>query len=223
MSVQEYKIGYARVSTNSQDSERQTKALKEAGCDEIIIDHAQSGATNHKSAKFHAMLARTKEFSEEGFQVVVVVKSLDRFSRSTQDLLASLETLVDLGADFLTLEGGFTYRKDNPQDKLILTVLGGIAEFERQIIQGRTSEGRQLAVDRGLRLGPKPKLNDAKVRKIRKEYEQGSSLSELASDWEVSKSTIQRVLGLYDTPAYISLDTWQRAKDKATRKAVPRP
>lgn len=216
MTKTQFIIGYARVSTVQQDVARQVKALQDAGAHEVVIDHGISGAHNTQSPKFKYMLSRVDDLIAEGHEVSIVVKSLDRFSRSVVDLLSNLESLSAKGIHFRTLDGSLQYRPGNAQDKLFIGNLALIVEFERSLIQGRTESGRELAVERGLLLGPRPKFTAVQVDLIRKDsLENRKTDRQLAKDWQCSRSTIQRILGLYDTKPYVTREEWDEAKFKA--------
>jgi DNA invertase Pin-like site-specific DNA recombinase len=88
---------------------------------------------------------------------VVIVTRLDRLARSTRDLLNLLASIAEKGAGFKSLGDAWADRT-TAHGRLMLTVLGGLAEFERELIRSRTGEGRARAVARGVKLGRKPKL-----------------------------------------------------------------
>lgn len=88
---------------------------------------------------------------------------------------------------------------------MILTIFAALAKFERDLITSRISEGRAAKVEKGLILGPKPALTGVKAAKIRREYGDGATDHQLAKEWEVSRSTIHRVLGIYGkTKPYVT-------------------
>src|SRR6476659_4287588 len=89
---------------------------------------------------------------------VLVVTRLDRLARSTRDLLNILDTVARAGAGFRSLADAWA-DTTTPHGRLMLTVLGGLAEFERELIRIRTGEGRKRAQARGARFGRPPKLN----------------------------------------------------------------
>jgi DNA invertase Pin-like site-specific DNA recombinase len=89
--------------------------------------------------------------------LLLIVTKLDRLARSTRDLLNTLDAIGQAGATFRSL-GDSWANIDTPHGRLMLTVLGGLAEFERHLILARTTEGRQRAQQRGVRFGRKPKL-----------------------------------------------------------------
>lgn len=211
---EQVKIGYARVSTLKQDLSLQKNQLEAAGCSEVFEDFAVSGSRNVEAEGFQNMLARVSALREAGTDVVVVVSKLDRFSRSLGALISSVERLGAMGASFRALDGAFEFDAGSSHSKLMLHILGALAEFERSLIVGRMSEGLAAKVERGLLLGPKPKLRDAAVASIREGYAGGKSVRRLSKEWAVARSTIMRVVGTADDAAgvYISLDDWERAK-----------
>src|SRR6185437_11248593 len=125
--------GYARVSTDGQTLEAQQEALREAGATQVFSEK-QSGVKTDRAA-----LARCLASLEPGDTVVVT--KLDRLARSTRDLLNTLAAISEAGASFKSL-GDPWADSTTPHGKLMLTVLGGLAEFERHLILSRTAEGR---------------------------------------------------------------------------------
>lgn len=105
-------LGYARVSTRGQSTENQLSILTPL-CDEVFDDPAVSGAKNHRSKLFRELFDRVQELREQGYGVEVLVTKLDRFGRSTKNVLESLEELVGMGASFRTLDGGLKYEAGN--------------------------------------------------------------------------------------------------------------
>jgi DNA invertase Pin-like site-specific DNA recombinase len=141
--------GYARVSTDGQDLATQHELLREAGAS-LVFSEKQSGAKTDRAA-----LARCLASLEPGDTVLVT--KLDRLARSTRDLLNTLDAIAKAGAAFKSL-GDPWADTTSPHGRLMLTVLGGLAEFERHLILSRTNEGRVRAKARGVRFGRKPKL-----------------------------------------------------------------
>jgi DNA invertase Pin-like site-specific DNA recombinase len=123
---------------------------------------------------------------------VLVVTRLDRLARSTRDLLNTLATITDRKAGFRSLGDGWA-DTTTPQGRLMLTVLGGLAEFERELIRTRTSEGRARAKARGQSLGRPHKLSVHQRREARQRREAGESVREIARSYAVSPSTISRL------------------------------
>jgi len=215
------KLGYARVSTVNQNTDNQEAQLKAAGCTELFVDHAVSGAKNHESEQYRALFARVKELRAEGCDVVVCVVKLDRFSRSLRDLLEGVEELGKLGASFTALSDSFTYDSTSPMSKLMLQMLGALSEFERSLITSRMAEGMEAKVAKGLKRGQRPKLTSAAVKAIRTNYASDPQpIARIAKEWGVSRSTIVRVLGIYgQTEPYVTLDEWEAGKERANAKA----
>lgn len=212
-----YKIGYARVSTKGQSTKTQEDQLWSAGCDEVIVDQAVSGAKNHKSPHYRRLFELAQEQVDDGRKVELIVCKLDRLGRSTKSVLEGLERITGMGASFKTLDGGLKYEAGSAHDELVMTIFAALAEFERELITSRMSEGRQAKVERGLLVGPKPKLNDRQVRAMRDDYKSGASDRQIAKDWGISRSTVHRALGIYgyeDKP-YVTLEQWTAAKKKA--------
>jgi DNA invertase Pin-like site-specific DNA recombinase len=148
-------VGYARVSTDGQTLDAQQAALADAGCAKVFAEK-QSGAKTHR-----AQLAKAIATLTAGDTLVVC--KLDRLARSTRDLLNTLAAIADAGASFRSL-GDPWCDTTSAHGKLMVTVLGGLAEFERHLILARTTEGRKRAQARGVRFGRKLKLCKASHR-----------------------------------------------------------
>jgi DNA invertase Pin-like site-specific DNA recombinase len=141
--------GYARVSTDGQTLDAQVAALKAAGAERVFAEKISGAVTDRKA------LSRALAALDAGD--VLVVTRLDRLARSTRDLLNVLATISERGAGFRSLSDQWADTA-TPHGRLMLTVLGGLAEFERALILSRTGEGRTRAMARGVRFGRKPKL-----------------------------------------------------------------
>src|SRR5580692_7560897 len=120
---------------------------------------------------------------------VLLVTKLDRLARSTRDLLNTLATINEKEASFRSL-GDPWADTTTPHGKLMITVLGGLAEFERHLIFARTSEGRQRAMARGTRFGRKPKLTKHQRDEAIARKANGETLMEIARSYNVSHMTI---------------------------------
>ncbi len=126
-------VGYARVSTDGQTLDAQEAALKAAGCAKVYSEKVSGAVTDRKAlAKALAVLQESD---------TLIVTRLDRLARSTQDLLNTLDTITRKGAGFRSLADTWA-DTTTPHGKLMITVLGGLAEFERSLILARTGEGR---------------------------------------------------------------------------------
>jgi DNA invertase Pin-like site-specific DNA recombinase len=176
--------GYARVSTDGQSVEAQVAALTAAGAVKVYREVASGAQTDR--AQLCRVLARLTAGD------VLLVTRLDRLARSTRDLLNTLATITGTGAGFTSL-GDAWADTTPPHRRLLLTVLGGLAEFERELIRARTSEGRARAKARGVRLGRRPKLTPYQKRVALHRRAHGEPLTEIARSYNVSHTTISRL------------------------------
>jgi len=138
--------GYARVSTDRQSVAAQVAALRKHGAGKVFREVASGAKTDR------AQLRRQLDAGD-----VPMVTRLDRLARSTRDLLNSLAAITGKKAGFRS-PGDTWADTTTSHGRLMLTVLGGLAEFERDLIRARTGEGRARAVARGVKMGRKPKL-----------------------------------------------------------------
>jgi DNA invertase Pin-like site-specific DNA recombinase len=176
--------GYARVSTDGQSLDAQLAQLRAAGCLKVFREKASGAKTERGQLKRLLLLLAAGD--------VVVVTRLDRLARSTRDLLNTLATITEKNAAFRSL-GDTWADTTTPHGRLMLTVLGGLAEFERDLIRVRTSEGRTRAMARGVKLGRKPKLTRHQRQEAMARREAGEPLTEIARTYNVSHSTISRL------------------------------
>jgi DNA invertase Pin-like site-specific DNA recombinase len=177
-------LGYARVSTQGQTLEHQSEALRGAGCSMVFAEKASGVKTGREQLR--ALLNTLEPGS------TVIVTRLDRLARSTIDLLTILKSIADRGCHFKSLADPWA-DTSTPAGRLILTVLGGLAEFERELIKARTSEGRERAIKAGIRMGRKPKLSPYQIAEVRERKSNGESTRQLARSYGVSANTISRV------------------------------
>jgi DNA invertase Pin-like site-specific DNA recombinase len=177
-------IGYARVSTDGQTLDAQHAALRDAGC-ERIFGEKESGARTDRARLAKAIAALTAGDT-------LIVTKLDRLARSTRDLLNTLDAIGKAAASFRSLNDSWA-NTDTPHGRLMLTVLGGLAEFERHLILARTDEGRRRAQARGVRFGRKLKLTAHQRQESIARREAGEALVEIARSYAVSHSTISRL------------------------------
>src|SRR5260370_7900189 len=143
------KYGYARVSTDGQSVDAQVRQLTKAGCKKVFREVASGAKTDR--AKLRCLLDQLEAGD------VVTVTRLDRLGRSTRDLLNTLATITGKKAGFQSLDDTWADTTTS-HGRLMLTVLGGLAEFERALIRARASEGRARAKARGAKRGREPKL-----------------------------------------------------------------
>jgi DNA invertase Pin-like site-specific DNA recombinase len=176
--------GYARVSTDGQSVEAQVKQLRAAGCEKVVRETA-SGARADRAGLRRALDALGKGD-------VLMVTRLDRLARSTRDLLNTLAEVAAKGAAFRSL-GDAWADTTTAHGRLMLTVVGGLAEFERELIRARTGEGRERAKARGVKMGRKPKLTPHQMHEAIKRRDTGEPVREIARTYNVSHSTISRL------------------------------
>jgi DNA invertase Pin-like site-specific DNA recombinase len=176
--------GYARVSTDGQSVEVQVRQLTKAGCKKVFRETA-SGAKADR-----AQLRKALAVLEDGD--VFMVTRLDRLVRSTRDLLNTLGTIADRNAGFRSL-GDTWADTTTAHARLMLTVLGGLAEFERELIRARTGEGRERAKARGVKMGRPPKLTAHQVKEALHRRDAGEPMRDIGRSYNVSHSTISRL------------------------------
>ena len=177
--------GYARVSTDGQKVAAQVAALNVAGAGKVFREVA-SGAKTHR-----AQLRKAIATLEAGD--VLMVTRLDRLARSTRDLLNTLAAITARKAGFQSL-GDTWADTTTSHGRLMLTVLGGLAEFGRDLIRARTGEGRARAVARGQKMGRPPKLTPHQRREaIKRRDRGGESLADIGRSYNVSATTISRL------------------------------
>ena len=123
---------------------------------------------------------------------VLMVTRLDRLARSTRDLLNTLDEISKRGAGFRSLADAWA-DTTTPHGRLMLTVLGGLAEFERELIKARTGEGRARAKADGVHMGRPPKLTPHQRREAIARRDAGEALTDIARTYGVSHTTIGRL------------------------------
>jgi DNA invertase Pin-like site-specific DNA recombinase len=176
-------LGYARVSTDGQRLDAQVKQLRAAGAEEVFRETA-SGAKTDRVRRVLDQLTKGD---------VLMVTRLDRLARSTRDLLNTLAAITGKGAGFRSLHDTWA-DTTTAHGRLMLTVLGGLAEFERELIRARTGEGRARAVANGVRLGRKPTLTPHQQQEAIKRVNAGKETQgEIARSYNVSRWTISRL------------------------------
>lgn len=180
------KIGYARVSSKGQDYQGQIEALKAAGCERIYSEKA-SGKSTDARPQFKKLMKALLPGD------TVVVAKLDRLARSTRDLSNILHDLTEQSCGLISL-GEAWCDTTTPVGRLMITIMGGIAEFERGLIRARCEEGIERAKAKGTKFGRKPRLTPEQVRKAAERYAKGETMAELAVVYAVSEPTIWRAL-----------------------------
>src|SRR3954447_16811245 len=180
-------VGYARVSTEDQDLTLQRTALRGAGC-KRIYEEKVSGAKRSRP-ELDRMLDQLRAGD------VIVVSRLDRLARSTRDLLDIAEQLKEVGAGLRSLHEPWA-DTTSPAGRMVLTVFAGIAEFERALIQKRTSVGRTAAKSRGVRFGRPPKLTSDQIALARRLVAEGTSVPEISRILNIHRTTLYRILAI---------------------------
>ena len=178
------KYGYARVYTDGQSVDAQVRQLTKAGCKKVFRETASGTKTDR------AQLRKSLAHFDAGD--VLMVTRLDRLARSTRNLLNTLATITECKAGFRSL-GDAWADTTTAHGRLMLTVIGGLAEFERELIRVRTGEGRASAVARGVKMGRKPKLTPHQRKEALRRVDAGEPLREIAQSYNVSHSTISRM------------------------------
>lgn len=180
------KVGYARISRgDEQDIRMQRDTLRDAGCGKIYEEAASGGRWDRPV--LHKMLDELEEGD------VVIVWKLDRLSRSLRDLLNLLEHFKEVGAGFQSLTEAID--TTTPGGRMMMQMLGSVAEFEREMIRERTKAGLEAAKKRGLKLGRPPALNASQRKHIKQKINSGEwSQAEAARLFNVDRSTICRLI-----------------------------
>ena len=177
-------LGYARVSTYGQTLDAQLDQLRGTGCAKIYREKA-SGAQPTRRELLRMLKAL-------GPGDVVTVTRIDRLARSTFDLFAIVKQIVDAGAQFRSLAEPWADTATST-GRLMIAVLGGLAEVERDLIRTRTAEGRERAKARGQHMGRPPKLTPQQQKEARRRRAEGATLKELAKSYNVGRATISRL------------------------------
>ncbi|RAM66158.1 recombinase family protein [Herbaspirillum rubrisubalbicans] len=178
-------IGYARVSTQEQETHLQLDALKRYGC-EIIYEEKKSGG-NMRRPVLEKILFKIKPGD------TVVVYKLDRVARSLKDLLTIIDRLHSAGADFTSLTEVIDTR--SPAGRMMLQILGAFAEFERAMIQERTRSGMAAAMKRGVKLGrPRGMTAEEEAEAMRIWYGGLHTKTAIAKQFNVHISSVKRAI-----------------------------
>lgn len=181
-------VGYARVSSADQNLARQLEQLKSENTDKIFEDKA-SGATIKRPA-FQQMM----EYIREGDTIVVC--SMDRLARNLTDLLNTTKELQAKGVSIRFIKESILLDasgNDVAMTKLLMSMLGAVAEFERSMIRERQREGIELAKKRGVYKGRKP-TDVAIIEKAREQINLGIPLAKVAREIGIARSTLYRRL-----------------------------
>lgn len=174
------RVGYIRVSSIDQNTERQ---LDGEAVDEVFTDKASGKDTNRPQLK--AALKHVRKGD------VVVVHSMDRLARNLSDLLALVKGLNERGVAVEFIKENLTFTgDDSPASKLMLAVMGGAAEFERDMIRARQREGIAAAKARGKHLGRPANLRPAQVQELRARIAAGENKAVVAQSLGISRTSV---------------------------------
>jgi DNA invertase Pin-like site-specific DNA recombinase len=176
--------GYARVSTDGQTLAAQDAALRAAGAAKVFSEKASGAKTDRAELR--------KAVSRLGEGDVLLVTRLDRLARSTRDLLNTLDDITKRGAGFKSLADTWA-DTTTAHGRLMLTILGGLAEFERELIKARTGEGRARAKAAGVHMGRPSKLTPHQKREAIARRDAGEAQTAIARTYGVSHTTIGRL------------------------------
>lgn len=176
--------GYARVSAQDQDLSLQIADLKAAGAEKVYSEKESGVKTDRKQL---ARLVRDLEHGD-----ILLVTRLDRLARSMRDLLNILDGVAKAGATFKSVADAWC-DTTTPHGRLMLTVLGGLAEFERSLILARTKAGIVQARKDGVRFGPPPKLTPHQREEAMTRLAAGERPRQIAKSYAVHARTIVRL------------------------------
>lgn len=178
-------IGYARVSTEEQNLDRQIDILKQAGCDRIYEEKV-SGIKKERT-ELNKILDQIRTGD------VIIIADLTRLSRSVKDLFSIVEQIEEKGANIKSIKESWV-DTTTAQGKLMFTIFAGISQFERDLISQRTIEGLNAARARGKK-GGRPKINDKDIKLAVKMYNSKNySITEIRKATGVSKTTLYRYI-----------------------------
>lgn len=178
-------IGYARVSTQEQETHAQLDALTRAGCDHIFQEKRSGG--NLRRPQLEILLSSLTSAD------IVVVYKLDRIARSLKDLLTIIERIEAAGAQFQSLTESMDTK--SPAGRMIFQIVGAFAEFERELIRERTRIGMAAAMARGAKPGrPRGMSEDDEAEAVRLFYTGRHTKSELARKYGVHISSVKRAI-----------------------------
>lgn len=181
-------IGYARVSTEEQNLDRQIDALRAAGVKERFIFCEKITGTKRNRPELTRMLNELREGD------IVIITDLTRISRSTKDLLDIVEQIKERGASIRSIKDTWLdTTSQNPYNDFLLTVMGGLSQLERDLISQRTKEGLASAKARG-RSGGRPSKQNEKGAVVRALADSGMRITDIVKETKLSRSTVNRIL-----------------------------
>jgi DNA invertase Pin-like site-specific DNA recombinase len=184
MSGKGQRIGYIRVSSVDQNADRQLEHLH---ADKVFTDKASGKDTERP--QFQAMLAYAREGD------TIVVHSMDRLARNVDDLRRIVQQETRRGVRMQFVKENLTFTgEDSPMANLMLSVLGAVAQFERDLIRERQREGIALAKQRGAYRGRKKALTEDQIKELRRKVDDGEKKAQVAREFSISRETLYQYL-----------------------------
>src|SRR5215471_1869083 len=177
-------FGYARVSTDGQSLASQDAELHAACCAKVYAEKISGARSNRPEL---AKVLKRLDTND-----VLIVTRLDRLARSTRDLLNILDDVAKRGAGFKSLHDAWA-DTTSAHGRLMVTILAGLAEFERELILARTSDDRARAKARGVKFGRPSALTAHQRREAIQRLAQGEAQADVARSFNVSQATISRL------------------------------
>lgn len=185
MTSKALRIGYKRVSTIDQNTDRQLEGVE---LDRVFEDKASGKDTNRPE------LQAAISFCREGD--TLVVHSMDRLARNLEDLRRTVRELTSNGIRVEFVKEALTFTgEDSPMNNLLLSMLGAVAEFERSMILERQREGIAIAKAKGKYKGRKKALDSERIAELKKLKAEGVSVTKLANDFGISRQSVYNYLG----------------------------
>ena len=182
-------FGYWRCSTDAQDQERQIRALKDAGCEKIVGDKI-TGTSNYGDRE---ELSTLLESIKEGD--LLILSELSRLGRTSLLMQIELDKLIKKGVNVRTLDKRLdTTSMSKEIVGLIVSIMGYCAEQELSQIKSRTSEGRAVALSRGVKFGRKRKYDQYQIAEVMQKKSEGQGLGTIAKSLGMSRSMVQRIV-----------------------------
>jgi len=181
-------LGYARISTQEQNLDRQINTLMAAGVSRKHLYCEKMTGTKVDRPELNRML----DDLEMGDTVIIA--DLTRISRSTKDLLEIVQRIKDRGAYIRSIKDTWLdTTSNNPYNDFLLTVMSGLSQLERDLISQRTKEGLASAKARG-RNGGRPSKQNEKADMVMALYDSGMKIADIVRNTELSRSTVNRIV-----------------------------
>ena len=181
--------GYWRCSTDHQDQESQIRALKDAGCEKIVGDKITGTSNYGDREELSTLLAEIQEGD------LLILSELSRLGRTSLLMQIELDKLIKKGVNVRTLDKRLdTTSMSKEIVGLIVSIMGYCAEQELSQIKSRTSEGRAVALSRGVKFGRKRKYDQYQIAEVMQKKSEGQGLGTIAKSLGMSRSMVQRIV-----------------------------